>query len=128
MTSLLGMMLMASQVAASPTGYRDSALQSQDTDTSLLEPQWPWHLAVGISASACLGLSWIFNRRRQVGIRDYETWFLISALLHNVEYGYKAFVEERLESSWSAGLAAILFTALWVYHDTRRIGTNARQL
>lgn len=100
MISLLRMMLVAPGVSALPIGYRDSTLQSQDTDTSLHEPQWPWHLAVGISTFACLGLSWIFNRRREVGTRDYETWFLITALLHNIEYGYKAFVEERLESSW----------------------------
>lgn len=100
MISLLGMMLVAPGVSALPIGYKDSTLQSQDTNTSFHEPQWPWHLAVSISTFACLGLSWIFNRRRELGTRDYETWFLIAALLHNVEYGYKAFVEERLESSW----------------------------
>lgn len=99
-TSLLVMMPMASQVAALPTSYRDTALQSQNADTSLHEPQWHWHLAVGISTSACLGLAWLFNRKRDVGIRDYETWFLFAALIHNLGYGYEAFVEERLESSW----------------------------
>lgn len=100
MTFLMGMILMAPGVAASPTDYRDSTVQSQDTDTSLHEPQWPWHLVVGTSASAWLVLPWIFNRRREVDFKNYETWFLIAALLFSFWYGYKAFVEESLESSW----------------------------
>ncbi|ETS81459.1 hypothetical protein PFICI_06461 [Pestalotiopsis fici W106-1] len=117
-----------SGATGSPTGIKPPIPNGESQSSAAPDLEWQWHLAIWLSSLTWAGLAWVFERGRAAGTKNYEVWFSIAAFLYHLAYGYKAFVEVRLDSATSAGLIAIGFTAAWTFHDTRRMGTKQRQL
>lgn len=98
-SSLLGALMLSNGASASPTDNKPP--NADDESQILVAPniQWPWHLVIWLSCFAWAGLSWAIERRNDASTQNYEAWFLIAAFVCYLAYGYKAFVERRLDSA-----------------------------
>jgi hypothetical protein len=98
-SSIFGMFLLSDGASASPTGDKSPVIRDESQSLVAFNSQWPFHLCFWLFCIAYAGLAWAIETQKDANTQNYGNWFLIAASVCYLLYGYKAFVEKRLDSA-----------------------------